>query len=97
MGDEQDKHDEHSPEFVESMNAAFGEGKWKTGVEVPPMVPGDSDLGVDEDGNDVTITMIDETTVAVEVTDEVHNVLDARLVEVDEGYGAHRFKDKGDD
>lgn len=97
MSDEHEKDEEHSPEFVESMNAAFGEGNWNTGVDVPPMTPGDFDMGFDEDGNDVTITMLDEKTAAVEVTDEVHNVLDARLVEAEEGFGAHQLKADDED
>lgn len=89
MGQE---HEGPSPEFIESMDAAFGKGKWKVGGEVPPMKPGDADFDFDEDGNDVTTTMIAEGMVAVEVTHEVHNVLDVHIVEVEEGYGALKFR-----
>jgi hypothetical protein len=78
----------------QKMAAAFGidPDKVAFNVDIPPMVPGDSDFDFDEDGNDVTTTMIDETTVAVTVTSEVHGVLDAKLVDVPEGYGAMKFK-----
>jgi hypothetical protein len=74
--------------------AAFGldPDKVSFNVDIPPMVPGDSDFGFDEEGNDITRTMIDETTIAVTVTSEVHGVLDAKLVDVPEGYGAMKFK-----
>lgn len=88
---EEDPAAESLPEAGDSLALMLGASNWVYSDHVPPMQPGDMDLGVDDLGHYVTVALLEEGLAARTVSTEAGEVLSVDVADVPEGFGEVRF------